>query len=207
MDGLAKKQITDEVVASVNSAQSPQELNALKEKINQKITNPELRDDLLSKVDAGYERFRQNQGGETVKADSPESETVAADNNAVTGAQSTNRQKQSAGRYRTLVEEAIYQQRKKTATAAGLGVGGVTAGSTLMNGNNVQQVAAAGTPTLDSFNGVLNEDIYNAIYAEVYNTARSTTNPQELAILAQKIEQNIKVEHFKNELLAIVNAQ
>ena len=153
--------------------------------------------DLLAKVDAGYERFSQNQGGEV----------VAPDNVAATGSQSASRQTQSAGRYRTLAEEAIYQQRKRTATAAGLGVGGVTAGSTLMNGNNVQQVAAAGTPTLDSFNGVLNEDIYNAIYAEVYNTARSTTNPQELAILAQKIEQNIKVEHLKNELLAIVNAQ
>ena len=60
LGGFAKKQITDEVVASVNAAQTPQELTALREKISQKILNPEFRDGLLAKVDSRLEQLNRN---------------------------------------------------------------------------------------------------------------------------------------------------
>ena len=60
LGGFAKKQITDEVVASVNAAQTPQELTALRDKISQKILNPEFRDGLLAKVDSRLEQLNRN---------------------------------------------------------------------------------------------------------------------------------------------------
>ena len=58
LGGFARQQITDEVVASIKAAQTPQELNVLKEKIKQKITTPALRNDLLAKVDSRLEQLK-----------------------------------------------------------------------------------------------------------------------------------------------------
>ena len=57
LGGFAKKQITDEVVASINAAKTPQELTALRDKISQKILNTEFRDALHARIDTRLQQI------------------------------------------------------------------------------------------------------------------------------------------------------
>ena len=58
LGGLAKKQITDEVLAAINAAKPQQKLPALRNKVNQKILNTEFRDGLLAKIDDAAANFK-----------------------------------------------------------------------------------------------------------------------------------------------------